>query len=579
VSANKLKVNNKFMSDSHTLNPNKLSLRKQVAQRMICGYQGLDWQSGENNRFQEFLKEGLGGTILFRENLQGINQTSPGPFESGEPTSHCLTPLEIAESNWLLQQHRPLECPPLFISIDQEGGQVERFPWTSFLSGLSPRGLAQTESLAFSNHQTALIREHLYQYGFNLNYFPTLDVNLNPHNPIIGVRAFGDDPTTVWHWGEGALQQYPPHLGVLPCIKHFPGHGHGQVDSHLTLPTLELTDAELYPFQMAIQQNIPMLMVNHGYYPALQGKAGEGRIPASASKTVIQTLLRKRLNYEGVIITDDMAMGAILERWSPVEAALNCLQAGVDILLYRECRFQEWDVFEAVVNALESGVLSMAAHLESVERILTSKQTYLQPPQSPNASWFTQEASDIKLTTNATTQCLTALNWVKQNLNRKIIPTPQTILLISPSRNSIRNYSYDTPLSEDLQACFQEQFPSQKVISIEYNLDADALNAAETDLYKQLETLAFHPDWVLFVTFNAQRFAFQKELWKKLQTQLSSPSNKMPYQVLVSSGMPDDPSVFVGVDLSLPICTYRPQVLKALPVFLNNLILKESTST
>lgn len=560
------------MSNNSPIHAKNLSLRQQVAQRMICGYRGLNWQSGENIFFQRLINEGLGGTILFRENIQMISKTTPGPFESGEPTTNCLTPFEIAESNWVLQQNRPPQIPPLFISVDQEGGQVERFPWTTFPSGISSKGLAQTDSQRFSNHQTALIREYLHQYGFNLNYFPTLDVNLNPQNPIIGIRAFGDDPTSVWYWGQEALQQYPAHFGVLPCIKHFPGHGHGQIDSHMTLPTLEFTEAELYPFRMAIQQNVPMVMVNHGYYAGLQGESGEGRIPASASKSVIQQLLRKRLNYTGVVITDDMAMGAIAERWAPIEAALNCLEAGVDILLYRECGFQEWDIFEAVVNALNTGKLSMATHLESVDRILAAKQNYLQPPKPPNTGWFTQNNTAIKLTTDATTCCLAALNLVKQNLSKKATPSPETILLISPSRSSIRNYSYDIPLSEDLQACFQEQFPSQKVISIEYALKTD-----EMDLSKQLETIEVHPDWVFFVTFNTKQFPVQTVLWQHLQRKYTYQSNAQPYQVLVSAGMPDELSMFQDVDLFLPICTYRPQVLKALPQFLKNLIFKEST--
>ncbi|MFQ5716101.1 MAG: beta-N-acetylhexosaminidase, partial [Nitrospinales bacterium] len=220
---------------------------------------------------------------------------------------------------------------PLFISVDQEGGRVSRLksPFSEFPSQ-SCLGKAQSEDLAFRFGQ-ALAWE-LKAVGINMDFAPVLDVNTNPANPIIGNRALSDDP----HWTArlgGAVVRGIRETGVLPVGKHFPGHGDTREDSHLELPRVQkdaaaLDQTELLPFAHAIQEGLEAVMTAHVVYPAW-----DAEYPASFSKTILQDILRTKLNFQGLVISDDLEMKAV-ENHFPLESipALG-LDAGLDLFL------------------------------------------------------------------------------------------------------------------------------------------------------------------------------------------------------------------------------------------------------
>jgi beta-N-acetylhexosaminidase len=260
--------------------------------------------------------------------------------------------------------------------VDQEGGPVER---------LTPEqcpGLPSFAAMARLGpdwvYQSALQQaQALRRLGFNLNFTPCLDVNTQPNNPVIGVRSFSANATVVVACANAVVKAYA-QCGLMTVGKHFPGHGGGSVDSHEALPVLPLTAEHLAPF---LGVPVPAVMLAHGYY----AEACETPdTPASLSQRVIQGLLRQQMGFDGVTLTDDLQMGAI--QGDPVEVAIQAMAAGNDILLYREAGEREWAVLQGVVNALQTGRLSIRDHHAALARITDAKERLTQTVQQENLS-------------------------------------------------------------------------------------------------------------------------------------------------------------------------------------------------
>src|SRR6478609_6826185 len=341
-----------------------LSLEEKVAQLFMLGYEGRYSDLEKNSYLEKFLKLGLGGIIFFRDNFE------PKPGEARKPDgTDCLSSADVKALLQQLKESIPQHLPAPLMGIDQEGGQVERLPHTIFPTAVTPQALALSEHPDFMvKNVIGEMALRLRGLGFNLNFAPTLDVNVNPLNPIIGVRSFGSDPKQVGDLGLLAMHAYQ-NAGIIPVGKHFPGHGNGTVDSHEDLPTLEFSESELEPFQRAIDAGLPAMLIAHGFYPALQKTQDEFELPSSASPTIIQGLLRERCGFKGVLMTDDMCMGAITKNRSPEQAAIAAVKAGVDVLLYRSSGESEWRIYEAVLAAFRSGAIPMVQLDESLKRI------------------------------------------------------------------------------------------------------------------------------------------------------------------------------------------------------------------
>jgi beta-N-acetylhexosaminidase len=296
---------------------------------------------GETQRILERL--GVGGVILFRRNVE--------------------TPAQIAALTAALHA---LPSRPL-VAIDHEGGRVMRLgePFTPFPAAATV-GRTGDASLAFRiGHAMA---EELASAGIDLNFAPVLDVHSNPANPIIGDRAFGSDPVVVGELGI-ALMRGLLAGGVIPCGKHFPGHGDTEKDSHLELPVVrrsraELEDRELVPFQAAIAADIPMLMTAHVMYPGL-----DTAHPATLSRAILTDLLRISMHFGGVVVSDDLEMRAITDHQDIGTAAVATLQAGADALLVCQQLAEAEQAVEAVRSAVTDGVLSAASVQAAVQRI------------------------------------------------------------------------------------------------------------------------------------------------------------------------------------------------------------------
>jgi beta-N-acetylhexosaminidase len=213
----------------------------------------------------------------------------------------------------------------------------------------------------------------LGEVGFNLNYAPVLDVDTNPVNPIIGDRSFSSDPVLVSKMALDLVRGLRSRA-IIPCGKHFPGHGDTSRDSHLELPIVDqpqsrLNQVELRPFQAAVKDEIEMIMTAHVLYPQI-----DPEFPATLSKKIIQGILREEMGFEGVVISDDFLMKAIFDRYGLAEAVQLFFEAGGDIPLICKEEAEQIKVLEALVKRVGDGVISRERLLQSRNRVLALKK-------------------------------------------------------------------------------------------------------------------------------------------------------------------------------------------------------------
>lgn len=302
----------------------------------------------------------LGGVILFAQNVQTTEQTVKLTNE--------------------IQKASPKI--PLFISIDQEGGLVYRLQEGTQLPGNMAIGATRSTDLAYKNGK--VIGAELKAVGINWNLAPVADVNINPANPVIGVRSFGGDPDLVSKMTIAYMKGVQSE-GVAACLKHFPGHGDTAIDSHLGLGIVDkdratLDKVELKPFRDAIEAGADAIMTAHLSFPALDdtkvtmraadSTEREITMPATLSYKILTELVRNEWGFEGVIITDAMNMKAISDNFGPVDAAIRAVKAGADIVLMP---VDVDGVFKGLVKEVKEGRIPESRIDESVRRILTLK--------------------------------------------------------------------------------------------------------------------------------------------------------------------------------------------------------------
>lgn len=267
---------------------------------------------------------------------------------------------------------------PLLIALDHEGGRVHRLaaPFTHFPPA-SRIGRTGEPRLAFE--VGAALGHELRSVGVDIDLAPVLDVLSNPDNSVIGDRAYGSDPRRVTEFG-CKLAAGLRSAGVLSCGKHFPGHGATLLDSHAVLPYDErgrdrLATLDLPPFEAAITQGIDLIMTAHVVYPAYDPDR-----PASLSPVIMNDLLRTRLGFDGVIVSDDLEMGAIAQTRRLDDAVVQAVTAGADMLLVCHSLERARQARDACLQAIEAGVLSEARLREAHERVQRLKRRFAARP-------------------------------------------------------------------------------------------------------------------------------------------------------------------------------------------------------
>jgi beta-N-acetylhexosaminidase len=294
---------------------------------------------GETRTFLERVRPG--GVILFRRNVHA----------------------GLGALQQLIADLHALPWQPL-VAIDHEGGRVVRLgePFTHFPAAAAI-GRKGDPNLARS--VAAAMGRELVSVGFDLVFAPVLDVLTRADNTVIGDRAFSSDPLVVARLGAAQVEGYR-EAGILCCGKHFPGHGDTVVDSHVGLPRVDTPDIllrkrELVPFRQAIASAVPMLMTAHVVYEGVGS-----HVPATLEPYFLRTVLREELGFEGVVVSDDLEMGAIVERGGVAEAAIASIRAGADGVLVCQTSAAALAVAEALKEAVAEG--SFRRHVEKARQ-------------------------------------------------------------------------------------------------------------------------------------------------------------------------------------------------------------------
>ena len=290
------------------------------------------------------LRQGLGGVILFKRNLRDLDQIC------------ALTTSLHRHAVW-----------PLLVGVDQEGGRVVRLP-PPFLDLPPAATLGRIDDPELTRALARAVGRELRAAGFTWNLAPVLDVNTNSDNPIIGDRSYSHDPQCVARMGLASIRGFAA-AGILATGKHFPGHGETATDSHLILPESSQTAerwraVEFLPFREAIRAGIPSILAAHLVCPALDPRA-----PSSLSPVILTDILRGELGFDGVVVSDDMEMGAIITRFDIGEAAVRFLEAGGDLLLICRDPDRQREALSAVESAVRSGRLSYRRVQASLDRL------------------------------------------------------------------------------------------------------------------------------------------------------------------------------------------------------------------
>ncbi|HEY0003505.1 MAG TPA: glycoside hydrolase family 3 N-terminal domain-containing protein [Pyrinomonadaceae bacterium] len=260
---------------------------------------------------------------------------------------------------------------PLLFGSDFEGGVgMQLRGGTRLPRAMALAATGDTESAAEAARITA---REARAIGVHVNFYPVLDVNNNPANPIINTRAFSDDPEMVAHWGTAFIRAAQDQ-GQLATAKHFPGHGDTSLDSHILLPTLDLPRERLEsiewpPFRAAIQRGVRAVMTAHIAVPSLDTEAGERR-PATLSPVIVEGVLRGELGFDGLIFSDALDMGAVANRYEPGEATVRTIEAGCDVALLPVDVSRS---HQAVCDAVAGGRLTRERVDQSVRRVLQAK--------------------------------------------------------------------------------------------------------------------------------------------------------------------------------------------------------------
>ena len=316
-------------------------LRTQLYQMFILGTEG--------GNYVQALKNGLGGVIFFTKDIQTKEQ-----FKK------------------LIKDIKKESLIPPFLSVDQEGGRVERTENIHNGKKYLSAKYAYEKGDKFLEEQTRQIAQELKSYGINLNFAPCIDVNTNPDNPIIGERAFSSNPDDVIKAEKIVTKTYKEN-GILPCVKHFPGHGDANADSHLTLPKIDLSLQEMEqthikPFKSAVENGIDMVMVAHLHCTCFEKES----VPTSLSKNAID-YLRNELRFEGIAISDDMVMKGV-DDFGEVEACIMGIKAGLNMFIYRASDEKTIKVIEKVYKIAKSDKFLQKNIQNSYKKIMDLKE-------------------------------------------------------------------------------------------------------------------------------------------------------------------------------------------------------------
>lgn len=423
----------------------KMTLEEKIAQMITVSAE--NWNDENFTIMEDKVAEiiatsSVGGVILFAENIQDTQQ---------------VVELTTAFQNASLKSKNKI---PLFISTDQEGGEVVRLKYGTSLPG--NMALGATNNAQYAHDAGSILGSELSALGINVDFAPSLDVNTNPQNPIIGLRSYSSDPSVVAKLGVQTINGIKSK-DIIAVAKHFPGHGDTHTDSHTGLPVVdkslkEIEECELVPFKSAIENGVDMIMTAHIQFPQIEKATAvsevtgkEVALPATLSKIIITDILRDKMGYNGVITTDAMNMGAIADSFTASQACILAINAGVDMLLMPVSLANEsserelTDLIGNIKSAVKDGRIKEERINESVKRILQLKEKRLilnyKAPTVENALQVVGSQANHEAEDNISTSAITVL----KNENNTLPFKPeagQKVVLISAYSDEIPCFDY-----------------------------------------------------------------------------------------------------------------------------------------
>jgi beta-N-acetylhexosaminidase len=415
-----------------------MTLEEQIGQLLMVGF----WGSTPSQEIIDLIQRyRVGNIILFSRNVRDASQV-----------------LELTQSLQMIAKEAGHHYP-LLIAIDQENGIVQRlgeaatiFPGNMALGAIGSEEMAYKLALATGRELKAL--------GINMNLAPVVDVNNNPANPVIGVRSFGEDPQQVARLGSAMVKGYHT-AGILSCLKHFPGHGDTAVDSHLVLPMIpyalrRLEALELLPFRSGIEAGAESVMIAHVSFPAL---TQHDMLPATLSSAIVQGLLREKLGFNGVILSDCLEMKAISETLGTQLAAVMALQAGIDLVLVSHHYTQQRESIEAIREAVQTHKLSPQALQQTAQRVLRLKARALSWNDLLGSTTLPSSIGSeahVQLQ-NQAYELSTTLVRNEDALLPLRLNSEERIVVLSPQRNTMTMVE-DRYYSDDTLAALIEQY-------------------------------------------------------------------------------------------------------------------------
>jgi beta-N-acetylhexosaminidase len=456
------------------IDPSGMSPEQQIGQLFVVGFDGIEPTPEIVELIQ---RRHVGGVILFSRNIRGARQTLQ---------------LTTALQRIAREAGHPY---PLLIAIDQENGLVRRLgPDSTGFPGSMALGAIGSEEIAFAVARAT--GEELHALGINMNLAPVADVNNNPANPVVGVRSFGEDPGRVARLTGATVRGYAA-AGVIATLKHFPGHGDTAVDSHLALPVVPFTldrleQVELVPFRRGIEAGAECVMTAHIALPQLDQSAD---LPATLSPAIMRGLLRERLGFEGVVISDCLEMQAISDTVGVPEGAVLALAAGIDLVLVSHRSDRQTASIAAVRRAVEDGRLAEADIRHAAERVLRLKARHL--------SWDAPAGDDLGEVGSAAHRALGEQAYARSTTLVKnddsLLPLrldPQQQLLVIGTSTDVVSQAVDFLYSQDaLVEDIRERHGNAVSLTVFPGMSADAR--------EEVFHAARAADVILTVTINA----------------------------------------------------------------------------
>jgi len=497
-----------------------MSLERKVGQLMSVAFHGPKITSSLEAMIRD---RGIGGVILYSEN-----------FTDAAGLAKLVADLD--------QIAREAKSLPLFFEIDQEGGPVIRInKGATILPG--QMALAATADPERSVRTAATISAaELRALGVNWNFSPVADVNDEPTNPIISNRSFSSDPARVSSLVTAAVQTYAA-AGFFCCAKHFPGHGSTTTDSHTGLPKIEADRAtldriELPPFRAAIAAGVPAIMSAHIVVPALDPTP---ELPVTLSRTVMTELIRNTLGFQGLVVTDDLEMGA-LKDVGEAAAGLRAIQAGADYLLFRFDETAQLEGHRLITEAVRSGSVSSARLDESVRRVVDAKRRFgiLEGRRD-------QSAPDLAANARAALDLARGATTLLRN-RAGVLPLRGRILAVSPTNADISFFEGQPTLGSVIAA----KRPDAVAQSLPLHPNASEIDRAVS--------AARAADVVVVGTTNLFAYPEQVDLVNALAKEkpVAVVALRGPYDIL---SVPDIPAYVCAYDSREPSLTAAAEVL------------------